>query len=90
MKKILMILVGLILLATPCFAGDVVITITIPDQHVARVQAAINSRLRCGELNAKACLKKELVRYIKQFVRDQESVLSQQSFESSHQEVEVN
>ena len=54
-------------------AADQVLTITIPDQQVPRVVAAVNARLKCGELGPKACLKKELITEIRKLVRAHEA-----------------
>lgn len=73
MKKLILIIILTGFMATIAQAADVVITITIPDQHVSRVSDAITGNLNCGILGPKACLKKELVRYIKNLVISYES-----------------
>lgn len=73
MKKLILAIILIGFMATTVQAADVVITITIPDQHVSRVSDAITGNLDCGALGPKACLKKELVRYIKNLVISYES-----------------
>lgn len=76
MKKILALSVFILLtFATSALAADVVITITIPDAAVARVSAMVTADLNCGKLNAKECLKKEIVRHIRYLVKTYEAGL---------------
>ena len=73
MKKLILAIILIGFMATTVQAADVVITITIPDQHVSRVADAVTNKLHCGELGPKACLKKELITNIKKLVRRHES-----------------
>jgi hypothetical protein len=75
MKKLILaiILTGFMAIGTIAQAADIVITITIPDQHVARVSAAVTNGLNCESLGPKACLKKELITNIKKLVRSYEA-----------------
>lgn len=69
--------------------ADVVITITIPDAHVSRVQAAIQGELHCEGANAKACLKKWLIEHIRTLVKGYENTINQQGFNDVYQDLEA-
>ena len=73
MRKLILAIILVVFTMSTVQAADVVITITIPSQHVARVNDAVTNGLDCGELGPKACLKRELVRYIKRLVISYES-----------------
>lgn len=84
MKKLILAIILTVFTVTAAQAADVVITITIPSQHVSRVADAVTHKLKCGELGPKACLKKELIQNIKKLVRRHES---KQIMEDAHIEI---
>lgn len=74
MKAFILTIILMGFTATTAWA-DIVITITIPAQHVQRVSDAVTNGLNCEALGPKACLKKELITDIKKLVRSYESSL---------------
>lgn len=70
MKKlmVLLLVLGALVFAQPGYAADVVITITIPDAYVARLQAAVLARLPCDGMGAKACLTALWIEEAKQII----------------------
>jgi len=78
MKTIILTILALALFIPMAYGADVVITITIPDAYVSRLQAAV-ANLNCdvvdeaGEiidtLNPKACLTRKIVNDLKVFVK---------------------
>ena len=69
--------------------ADIVITITIPDAHVSRVQAAVQGELHCDGANAKVCLKKWLIKHIRTLVKGYENTTNQEAFNNSYQDLGV-
>ena len=73
MKKLILAIILTVFTVTAAQAADQVITITIPDQHVVRVVDAITNGMDCEGLGPKACLKRELIRHIRNLVKSYES-----------------
>lgn len=69
--------------------ADITITIKIPDAHVSRVQAAVQGELHCDGANAKACLKKWLIKHIRTLVKGYENTKNQQDFDDEYQNLEA-
>ena len=77
-------------------AADVVITITIPDAYVSRLQAAVGS-ICCdvvdenGEvidtLNSKACLKRKMLNELSDFINKYEERQAKQSAKDAYSSV---
>lgn len=69
--------------------ADIAITITIPDAHVSRVQAAVQGELHCDGANAKVCLTKWLISHIKTLVKGYEQTINHQEFEGTYQDLDA-
>lgn len=79
MKSLILAIILTGFMATTVQAADIVITITIPSQHVSRVAAMVTNTLNCEELGPKACLAKEIRTDIKKRVIAYEEDLIDQS-----------
>ena len=91
MKKIIAVVVfSLLLISSVASAADVVITITIPDAYVARLQAAIQGKLHCAEgMTDKACLVDAIKRQIKNLIMSWEREQADKAYVDSYNETYV-
>lgn len=96
MKRTILALIVTLFIAAPAMAADVVISITIPDAYVARLQAAVGS-LNCetdeGTLTPKECLKAKMIRELIDFVNRYEEKtatdVAQQAYNEALQEYQA-
>ena len=90
MKELVILIIILGMTIPSVLAADVVITITIPDAHVSRVQAAVEGELHCDGANAKVCLKQWLIKHIRTLVKGYETTVNHQDFNDNYQELDAN
>ena len=78
MRKLILAIVLVGFIAATAQAADVVITITIPDAHVARVADAVTNGMDCEGLSPKVCLKREFIQHIRSLIKSYENIYLQQ------------
>jgi len=96
MKKLFLVIILMAFMVPSVQAADVVISITIPDAYVARLQAAVGS-LNCtvvdenGEvidtLDPKSCLKRKMVNELGDFVNKYEEEVAKQTAKDAYNTV---
>jgi len=93
MKRIIILSIVFMFIVVPVYAADVIITLTIPDAYVARLQAAVEGSLNCtvvdengviiDTLNAKACLTRKIKNELIDFLnRYEEKVIKEAATEA--------